>query len=132
MEDMTDEEYKEFVIGRYGHIKGLAQTLLAIRKSGEKAPEIFEGIAGKTYTKEDIANYHLLKEDINLARRLLNKLHVRLIYAEKEKTYKDVPYQEIRDILEEVTVMLKDAQAMYVEPELERQRHDLMLDYIEY
>jgi hypothetical protein len=124
---MTDEEYREYIIGTYGHIRGLAKTLLAIRKGAGKGAQNSED-----FSNEDKANYHRVKEDVDRARRMLNRLHVRLYYAEKEKSYGDIPYYEIRAVLDETLELLRQANEGFVLPELARQREELMTDYIDY
>ena len=121
VQQMSDEEYKAFVIEKYGDIKGLAKTLLTIRKdTGEKA-----GDSG------DEAVYQQVKAGVDRARKLLNWLHARLCYAEKEKTYEDVPYGQVIEALEEAAELIAGARSCAAS-RLERQNRELKLDYIDY
>ena len=123
---MDEMEYREYIIENYGHIKGLAKTLLALRKQYEN------GALKKNETGDESETYRLIENDIDKARKLLNKLHVRIAYAGKEKSFSDIPYYEIQDLLSQVIELLVHTEAMYVSVQAGRQRDQLMLDYIEY
>jgi hypothetical protein len=123
---LSDEEYKDLVVKKYGDIPGLAKTLLYLRKNGR---EPAEDPAGR---RDDIANYHQISLGADEARKLLNRLCLRIRYAEKNRSFQDIPYAEIKCALETICSSLCNIQERYVEPCMERQSGELMLDYLDY
>lgn len=99
-EHMNDEEYKSFIINKYGHIQGLAKTMLHLRKSIQKETgQTCEGVIKKRAAKEDIAPYCSIIKDVDATRKILNKLHMRLYYLQKEKSFANITFQEIREVI---------------------------------
>lgn len=126
---LNDAEYKDFIVQNFGHIRGLAKTLLQMHKSARKSAE---GSSKTSPVRDDIANYHEARIAVDQARKALNRLHIRLMYAEKDRSFADIPYEEIDEIAKDVCSGLNDMRQKYVEPRLDSQKDELMIDYVCY
>lgn len=127
-ERMSDEEYNNLIINKYGHIQSLAKTMLYLRKSKQKGPdENGEGGTKKRITKEDIAAYCGIIKDVDAARKGLNKLHMRLYYLQKEKALTNITFHEIRDVIQEASKLLSRAENTCISPSIKQD--EIIIDF---
>lgn len=122
---MGDAEYKEYIVQKYGALPGLAKTLLMIRKSTRSG----ETGANNSADCDDYSSYREIRSAIDEARKTLSRLHLRLVYSEKNRSFADIPYEEIGSTIECICSELCKLRQNTIEPCIAVQKEAYMHDY---
>lgn len=106
-ERMDEDAYKDLIINKYGHIQNLAKIMMHIRNSINRGQgEARDDAVKKRAPKEDMALYCQIIKDIDASRKILNKIHMRLCYLQKEKSLTEVSFQDIREAVKKTSEYL--------------------------